>query len=118
QRPGAVEVLGVRQQMKELRHRVRLLGAREQAVDLPAVRIGFGTIREREQVDWKQDVEELQRVARCLTEPVIERSASGPADLIEHAVEHFAPPLVGVESLIQKMPQEAAALRHAPADRE
>src|SRR5207245_5284290 len=63
-----------------------------------------------------EDVEELQRVTRRLAEAVIERSATRAADLIEDAVEHAPALLVFVESLVEEMPQKAAALRDAPRD--
>src|SRR5262249_58511109 len=103
---------------KDLRRRAGPLRARKQAVDRSALRIAFASVGERKQIDWKQDVEVLQRVARRLAEPVVERSASGAADLIEHAVEHPATLFVFVEALIYEVAEETAALRHAPADRE
>src|SRR5207237_3439670 len=115
---GAVEVLRVGQQMKDFRRRAAALRAREQAVDDARVRIGFRSVGERKQIDGEEDVEVLQRVARRLAEPMVERSAAGAADLIEDAVEHAAPLLVLVEALIEKVAEEASALRDAPADRE
>src|SRR5439155_18440858 len=103
--------------MKDLRRRAALVGAREQAVGDVRVGIGLRSVGERKEIDREEDVEVLQRVARRLTEAVIERAASGAADLIEDAVEHLAPPLVGVESLIQEMPEETSALRTTPRER-
>src|SRR5262249_54798354 len=117
-RAGAIEVLRVRQQVKELGRGAGPLGARQQAVGEASLGIGLGRVGEREQIDRKENVEELQRVARRLAEAVIERSSTGAADRIEAAVEDLAPLLVGVESLIQEVAQEAPALRDAPADRE
>src|SRR6185295_17702200 len=48
---------------------------------------------------------------------MVEGSTAGAADLIEHTVEDTASLLVLVESLIQKVPEIAAALRDAPAER-
>ena len=117
QRAGAVEVLGVGQQVEDLRRGAGPFRARQQAVGRAGFRIGRRTVGERKQVDRKQDVEELQRVARRLAEAVIERAAARAADLIEHAVEHLASLLVLVEPLVEEMPEEPSALRHAPADR-
>src|SRR5436309_2269044 len=55
--------------------------------------------------------------------PTFDAGGNGPgpcraADLIEHAVEHAPPLLVLVEALIQEVPEEAPALRDAPADGE
>src|SRR5207244_7911985 len=92
------------------------LRARENAVDGAGLGIGFRRVGERKQIDGKQNVEVLQRIARRLAEAVVERSASRSADLIEDAVEHAAALLVLVEALIQEMKQEAAPLRHTPAE--
>ena len=118
QRAGAIEVLRVREQVKELRRGAGALGTREQAVDHAAFGIGRRTVGEGKQIDREQNVEILQRVARRLAEPMVERSASGAADLVEDAVEHLAPLLVLVEALIQEVAQEAPALGDAPSDRE
>src|SRR5206468_3634847 len=79
--------------------------------------IGLRSVGERKEIHRKENVEELQRVARRLTEAVVERSAAGAADLIEDALEHPPSLLVFVEALIKKMTQEASALRDAPAER-
>src|SRR5205814_599774 len=55
-----------------------------------------------------------QRVARGLGKAMVERPASGAADLIEDAVEYFSSLLVLIEALIQEVAEKAAALRHAP----
>src|SRR5206468_9347819 len=115
---GAIEVLRVRQEVKNLRRGVRPLRPCEEAVGRSSLRVGFRAVRERKEIDRIEDVEELQRVARRLAEPVVERAASRASHLIEDAVEYAAPCFVLVEALIQKVPQETAALGHAPADRE
>src|SRR5262245_18037269 len=99
--------------MKDLRRRVRLVGAREDAVDYARFRIGLGAIGERKEIDRKEDVEVLQRIAGSLSKTMIEGSATRAANLIEHAVEHATALLVLVEALIEKMPQITSALRHA-----
>src|SRR5207248_704562 len=95
---------------------VRAIGAREQRIGNACFGIGRRSVGERKQIDREEDVEELQRVARGLTEPMIERAASGAANLIEDAVEDLASLLIGVEALIQEVAKKSTALRHAPAD--
>src|SRR5262245_22162975 len=102
--------------MKDFRRRAGPLGAPEQAVGDPRLGIGLGSVGKWEQVYREEDVEVLQRVARRLAEPVVEGSAPGSADLIEHTVEDAPALLVLIEALIEKMPQETAALRDAPAE--
>ena len=60
----------------------------------------------------------LQRVPGRLPEAMVERAAPGAAHLIDDAVENDATLLVGVEALIQEMPEEASRLRDAPPDGE
>ena len=52
----------------------------------------------------------LQLIARLLPEAVIERAATGAADLIDHAVEHPPAAFVFVEALVDEVPQESARL--------
>ena len=117
ERSGAVEVLGIGQKVEDLRRGAALLGTRQQAVADTAFRVRLGAVGERKQVDRVKDVEELQRVARGLGKAMVERPASGAADLIEDAVEYFSSLLVLIEALIKKVAEKAAALRHAPGER-
>ncbi len=116
ERSRAIEILRVRQQVKHLRDGVRSFGLGEQRIGDAGFRIGRRSVGERKQIDREEDVEELQRVARCLAEAMVERPAAGAADLIEDAVEDFAALLVGIEALIQKVAQKSSTLRHAPTD--
>ena len=102
--------------MEDLRHGAALLGAHEQAVGEAGLGVSLLAVRERKQVDRKEDVEELQRIARRLGETMVERSAPGASNLVEDAVEHPPPLLVLVEALIQKVAEKPSALRHAPPD--
>jgi hypothetical protein len=68
--------------VEDLRRRAGALGAAEQAVADAGLRVGFGTVGKREQIDREEDVEVLQRVTRRLAEPVVERSSARSADLI------------------------------------
>jgi hypothetical protein len=63
QRAGAIEVLGVGQHVKELRHGVGASRARQQAVGQPGFRIGLVLVGEREHVDRIEDVEVLELIA-------------------------------------------------------
>ena len=46
---------------------------------------------------------------------MIERAPARAAHFVDDAVEHLAVLLVLVEAFVEKMPQQPAALRHAPA---
>src|SRR4029079_4233835 len=107
-----VEVFRVGEQMKHLRRGAALLGAGEETIDLARLRIGLGSVGEREQVDRKQDVEVLERVARRLAETMIERSAARATDLIEDAVEHAPPLFVFVKALMETVAQKPSPSRH------
>jgi hypothetical protein len=47
---------------------------------------------------------------------MVEAATSGPGRVHQHAVEHLAPGLVGVEPLVKEVPQEPPALGHAERD--
>ena len=81
-------------------------------------RIGLLLVGERKHVHRVLDVEVLQLVARLLAEAMVERAAARAAHLIEDAVEDDAAALVVVEALVDEVAEEAAGLRHAPADGE
>ncbi len=76
------------------------------------VRGGIG----RRQVGKREDVDGILRrserlgVARRLGKAVIEVPAAGAGDMDEQAVEDLTAFFVGVEALIDEVPQEAAAL--------
>ena len=103
--------------MENLRRGAGALRTCQQTVGDSRFRIGFMPIRKRKEIDRIQNVEKLQRVARCLTKAVVERPAARAADLIEDPVEDASALFVLVEALIQEVTQETAALRHAPAER-
>src|SRR5206468_6843275 len=63
ERTCPIEVLGIRQQMKNLRRRARLLGLGEKAVADAGLRIRFDSVGEWKKIDGVEDVEELKRVA-------------------------------------------------------
>src|SRR5262249_60515117 len=52
-----------------------------------------------------------------LREAMVEAAASRPGGVNQHAVEHFATGLVGVETLVQEVAEKASALRDAHGDR-
>jgi hypothetical protein len=56
-------------------------------------------------------------ITRGLREALIEAAAAGAADVRPDAVKDLAAVFVGVEALIQKMPQKTAVLRDAKSQR-
>jgi hypothetical protein len=96
--------------VEELRHRAAQPRPGEQPVVGAGDRIGLLFVGEREHVHRVLDVEVLQLVARLLAKAVVERAAAGAAHLIEDTVEHDAPRLVGVETLVDEVAEETARL--------
>src|SRR5687768_5952607 len=47
---------------------------------------------------------------------MVEGAAAGAADLIEDPVEYLAAAFVFIEAFVDEVAEEAAGLRHAPAD--
>ena len=76
----------------------------------PCKQVGAWPIGKWKKIDREMEVVVLIRVARRLTDRVIERSTTRPARHIQHAVENHPSLFVGVKSLIDKMAKEAATL--------
>ena len=79
----------------------------------PRHRIFFGLIGERKNVGRKEDRRSGLRVARRLRETIVEAAAARSGDVREDAVERDPAIFVGVESLVEKVAQEASVLRNA-----
>src|SRR5205085_3531824 len=79
-------------------------------------RVGLLEAREREDVGRIEERGVRLRVARRLREAVVEAAAPRARGVREDPVERDAPPLVGVEALIQEVAQEAPGLRYAVRD--
>ena len=88
-------------------------GAVEQARRLSGDRICLGLIGEGKDVGGEKDGRGRLRVARRLGETVVEAAAARSGDVGENAVERDPSLFVGIETLIEKVAQEAAVLRNA-----
>ena len=88
----------------------------EQAALLVSERINFGLVGERKDVGGKEYGRGRLRIARGLGEAVVEAAAACTGDVREHAIESDAAIFIGIESLIEKIAQEAAILRDAFAE--
>src|SRR6266436_5341974 len=91
-------------------------GAIEETAFFTRKRIGFGVVGERENVGWEKDGRGWLGVAGGLSEAMIEAAAASAGDVGENAVDGDAAFFVGIETLIQKMAEEAAVLRNAFCD--
>jgi hypothetical protein len=80
-------------------------------------RIGRRRIAEREPVLGVEPVLMLRRGAAGYAEAVVGEHLAGAGDMAEDAVEDAAALAVAVHAEFEEMPQKAAALRHAKADR-
>src|SRR5258707_3132324 len=98
---------------KDFRYDFYRDGAIEKTCGLCGGGIGFGAIGEREDVGREEHRGSGLRVARRLSEPIVEVAATGACDVGEDAIEGDATFLVGVEALIKEVAQEAAILRDA-----
>src|SRR5208337_2873021 len=88
-------------------------GAIEQAATFPGDWIFLRLIGEGEDVGGKENGRVGLRVARRLSETVVEAAAASSGHVGENAVERDASVFVGIEPLIEKVPQKAAVLRYA-----
>ena len=75
--------------------------------------IFFGLIGERKDIGREEDRRGGLRVARGLSETIVEAAAAGSGNVGEDAVERNASIFVGIESLIEEVAEEAAVLRDA-----
>src|SRR5260370_2975946 len=115
ERTGPVEILGVAEYMKDFWRHVMGFGARQQRAAFAGLRIGFGCVGEGEHVHRIKNIQMLLGIPRSLPEAVIERAAPGSSHFVDDSIEDAIPFLVLIKALVQKMAQEAPALRDAPA---
>src|SRR5260370_40669900 len=115
QRTGPVEILGVAEYMKNFGRYVTGFGARQQRSAFAGFRIGLGSVGERKHIHGIEDIQMLLGIPRSLPEAMIERAAPGSSHFVDNSIEDAIPFLVLIKALVQKMAQEAPALRDAPA---
>ena len=85
-------------------------GAIKETAFFTGERIGFWFVGEREDIGWEKDGGSGLGVARRLGKAVIEAAAASAGDVRKNAVDGDAAFFVGIETLIEKMAEEAAVL--------
>ena len=111
-------VLGRVLNVHDLRHDALLRAPRSQdAVLAAAERIALLVVSERKHVGGEQMIGVLRGVPRRLGEAVVEEAEPAAGNVRNQPVEHLPSLLIGVEALVGKHSQAAAALRDAEADR-
>src|SRR5882724_2957058 len=88
-------------------------GAIEETAFFAGERIGFGFVGEREDIGGEKDGGSGLGVAGGLSEAMIEAAAASAGYMRENAVDGDAAFFVGIETMIEKMAEEAAVLRNA-----
>ena len=87
QRPGAIEVFRITQDVHNLWGHATAFGARQQRIRSPRFWIGFGTIGKREHIDGIEDIEKLLCIPGGLGKSMIERAPACAAYFIDDAIE-------------------------------
>src|SRR5262245_44481885 len=110
ERGGAAPILVGSVGEENFGHDVFFCGEIEQSAGFLGHGIFLGQIGERESVGWEVDGRGGLRVARGLSEAVVEAAAAGASHMSQHAVERPAAFLVRVEALIEKGAKETPVL--------
>src|SRR5438445_3275819 len=103
--------------MKNLRYGVCRPALLEDAVALAAECVGGIAVGKRKIIGRKKMLVVLVVGSSRRCKPLIEKAQSAAGDVRDHAVEHAAPLLIGIEAFPQKVAQAAAALRGAERKR-
>ena len=103
-------------EVEDFGHHLFRAGAVEQAGLLAGCRVGRGKVGEREDVDRIEGRHDLPGIARGLGEAVVEVTAAGAGDVDQQAIENLAAFFVGVETFVNQVAKEAAALGNAEAE--
>jgi len=115
QRTGAVPIFRRRLGVHQLGRHARGAGPPQDAVAAAGERVLLVAIGEREKIGGVEVVVVLAVVPRGRGETVVEEAQAGACDVRHDAVEHLPPLFVGIEAVVEKHPQAAAALRGAEA---
>src|SRR6185437_7340874 len=82
----------------------------QQTCFLAGIRIFFGHVGKREEVRREEETRHGLRVVRRLSKAMIEAASPSARHMGYDAIQHLPALLVGVEILIDKMPEKAPTL--------
>src|SRR5262249_45301416 len=115
ERTAAMPVFRRTLRVHDLQHGLRLPRAAEDAVFLAGERIPLVAVGEGKHIGRIEMAVVLRVVGGRRREAVIEETEAAAGDVRHHAIEDLPALLVGVEAVVKKLPQAAAALRHTEA---